>query len=269
MSFDINELNPYIRLATKSIISAGDELKRRIIFDYELIYIEDGSFTLTYNEQKYKCSKGDFVFLRPAIPHSFSNIKQNLSQPHIHFDMSYSVNSIKTPICFKDITEMTEKEKALIQKDVFKAYPKTPFVKFCDKKKALSVFYQIVSETRDRGLEKKAKLIELIDMLIFDNFAELFVNSPKEYSIAHQIKDYIDSRRGITLGLTELEKQFAYSKFYLERQFKKEFGIGLISYRNSKRFEYAKQVLREESVSSATEILGFSSIYVFSRAFKE
>lgn len=164
---------------------------------------------------------------------------------------------------------MTDAEKSLIQKDIFKLYPKNPFIKFSDKEKALSLFNQIVSEPKERKLEQKAKLIQLIDMLILDNFPELFANSQKEYGIAQQIKDFIDSRRGITLGLSELEKQFAYSKFYLERQFKKEFGTSIISYRNFKRFEYAKEILKEESVSSATEILGFSSIYVFSRAFKE
>ena len=39
---DISSINPYIRVAMQSVLSKGKIIASRIIFDYELIYIEDG-----------------------------------------------------------------------------------------------------------------------------------------------------------------------------------------------------------------------------------
>ena len=66
-----HEINPYIRVAVRSVLNTGLEIKRRIIFDYEFIYIADGSMTFFYNDIPYKVSRGHFLFIRPGIPHSF------------------------------------------------------------------------------------------------------------------------------------------------------------------------------------------------------
>jgi hypothetical protein len=41
-TIDRNTINPYIRVAMRSILPAGNQLKQRMIFDYELIYLEKG-----------------------------------------------------------------------------------------------------------------------------------------------------------------------------------------------------------------------------------
>lgn len=269
MSFDIQSVNPYIRVAMRSVITSEKSIKRRVIFDYELIYIESGEFTLNYNEMDYKCREGQFVLLRPGVPHSFSEIKDQLSQPHIHFDMMYSVNSRKTPVSFKDINEFTPWEHVLMQKDIFEDYPQLPFVTFSQKEKVLELFYGIMDEKQESGLVQKARLIQILDMLIAENFPNSFLKAENSYSIAHQLKDYMDSEQGMSARLSDFEKQFSYSKYYLERQFKKSYGESIISYRNKKRMETAAKLLRTDPVTGVSEKLGFNSIYAFSRAFKQ
>ena len=83
------------------------------------------------------------------------------------------------------------------------------------------------------------------------------------------ISDYIDAGQGLNSSLDDFEKQFSYSKYYLEREFKKNYGVSLISYRNNKRMEFAAKFLKENSVTNVVEILHFSSIYSFSRTFKK
>jgi len=65
-----------------------------------------------------------------------------------------------------------------------------------------------------------------------------------------------------------LEQYFNYSKYHLEREFTKAFGTSLIAYRNRVRMEHAACLLKEKAVTAVAEELGFSSVYVFSRAFK-
>lgn len=269
MTFNSHTVNPYIRVAMQSVLAAGSEIKRRVIFDYEMIYIEDGEFTLNYNERDYKCKNGQFILLRPGVPHSFKGINNDLSQPHIHFDMTYSSKSAMTPVCFKDICDLTPEEHELLQRDVFEEYPKVPFVSFSDKQTALKLFYSIVGEAQESELVRKSKLMKIIDMLIFDNFPNCFAKEESSYNIARQLKDYIDAGHGLSAQLSDFEKQFSYSKYHLERQFKKHYGISIVAYRNNKRMELAKELLKTKTVSFVSEKLGFSSIYVFSRTFKQ
>lgn len=264
----ISDVNPYIRRAMHSVIRANHTINRRIIFDYELIYVAGGEFILRYDEVDYRCQEGQFLFLRPGIPHSFTNSDVDLVQPHIHFDITHLDNSVQVPISFKDFDSMTEQEKSWIRQDVFADYPQVPLVSFSDKEKALSLFYEIVGEHDDQALTRKAKLMSLLEWLINDNFPHVFHQESPAYRIESQVKDYIDAGQGITAKLDDLAKQFNYSKYYLDRCFRNRYGVGIMAYRNEKRMHVAKDMLKSKTVSEVSESLGFSSIYVFSRAFK-
>lgn len=266
---DISEINPYIRKAIPSILSKGTKIGKRVIFDYELIYIEDGEFILNYNGTNYNCKKNQFILIRPGTSHIFYCTTCDISQPHIHFDITHMPDSEQIPICFKDINHLTDNEIKKIRRDAFKDYPQTPFVTFSNPEKALNIFYKIINRSQSDDLEKKAMLIILIDMLITDNFNKIFEkNTDFSINIEVQIKNYLDAGQGFFSSLDNIAAQFNYSKYHLERCFKKRYGISIMSYRNNKKMQTAKIMLQTETVSKTAEILGFSSIYVFSRAFK-
>ena len=259
-------MNPYIRLARQSIIPPAYNFARRIIYDYEIIYLERGEFTLVYDDIPYSCKEGDIIFIRPNISHYFKLDRGEISQPHIHFDITHRLESEKIPICFKDFSDMTDEEKKQIHQDYFSAYPKLPLLRLQSKDAFLNIFYQIISESTPLLL-KKALLLQLLAMVIEDNFPAL-TEEKQLLSVAKQIKDYIDAGNGFKMSLDDFSKSFYQSKFYLEKQFKKEFGVGLIEYRNNKRLERAKSLLQKYSVTKVADDLGYQSIYSFSRAYK-
>lgn len=262
-------INPYIRLAMQSVLPKGHRINQRIIYDYELIYIADGSFILCYDGIDYLCQKGQFILLRPGISHSFSGIDTDLHQPHIHFDLIHQTNSPQVPICFKDMDQLSPEEKAMIREDIFRQYPQVPLIAFFDQKAALSLFYRIVNPPQPTPLTQKAFLMQLLDMLIGEHFPELLHGSERSISsIEVQMKHFIDAGQGLSSSLDDLARQFNYSKYHLERRFKARYGTTPMAYRNKKRLELAKELLKQESVSRVSEKLGFSSIYAFSRAFK-
>lgn len=271
MKLNIHTINPYIRVAMHSRLRPGKVISRRVIFDYELIYIEEGKLRFMYDERIYLCEPGSFVLIRPGIPHSFQVGDAELSQPHIHFDMCFAPDSHAVPISFRDIPDFTAAEQSMIRPDFMKDYPRTPFVTFSEPHKALTLFYEIVSVPRDsRTLLQKARLTELLHLLIQDNFPECLEDSRENsYDVCAQIKAFIDAGQGITASLEDLEKQYSYSRYYLERKFKQTYGISLIAYRNARRMQRAKILLQTESVSATAEKLGFSSVYAFSRAYKK
>ncbi len=266
---DNSIINPYIRVAMQSVLKKGMVIDTRIIFDYELIYIADGNFVLNYNGMDYPCHKSQFILLCPGISHSFLSIDTDLSQPHIHFDITCLPDSTQVPVCFKDFEDLTETEKQKIRANIFDDYPQNPLITFSDKETALHLFNRIVTQPTPSPLVQKGLLIELLDMLIADNFPGLFEEGRNSLNhIERQVKDYLDANQGASSSLEDIAEQFNYSKYHLTRQFKKQYGVSLILYRNYNRMQLAKTLLLTETVSAVAEKLGFSSIYVFSRAFK-
>lgn len=267
---DVNLLNPYARVAMRSVLAKGTVIKTRIIYDYELIYLERGTLTLSFGERIFRCESGQFVFIRPGITHKLDCTETDLSQPHIHFDLIYDAESRFIPVSFKDRPDMTAEELKMIRPDEFYEYPPLPFVSFRDHAAALELFYSVIDlQADDQRLAAKGCLTRLLAMLIKDNFpAVTRRDSISAYGPAGQIKDYVDSTDGVGIDLSSLEKQFSYSRYHLERMFKAKYGIGIIRYASEMRMQRAKELIAEGSVSSVSRELGFSSIYAFSRAFK-
>ena len=260
-------INPYIRVVMHSVIPSGHNIKRRVIYDYELIYIERGEFTFIYDDIPYHCKVGDIIFIRPGIPHSFHADNGDFSQPHIHFDITYRTQSEIIPVSFKDLEEMTDTEKSWIHKDYFSNYPKTPFINIKSKEEFLNNFYRIISR-ESSPLIKKALMIQLLSSVMSDNFLDK-LEEQKFSAVEFQIRDYLDSGNGLTMSLDDFSKRFFHSKFYLERKFKEAFGVSIIEYRNEKRMLRANDLLENHSVSAVAEELGYQSIYSFSRAYKQ
>lgn len=263
---DSSLINPYIRLTMESRIPAGHNIARRVIYDYELIYLEEGSLTFLYSDKTYYCQAGDIIFIRPGVPHSFILDQGEISQPHIHFDITHRPQSETIPISFKDLDKMSDSERAWIHKDHFSAYDPSPLLYINNKAEFLDIFYHIVVGGSER-LIKKALLVILIAIIIKDNFPKLLQND-SPLNVVHQIKDYIDAGNGLEMTLDDFAKSFFYDKFYLERKFKETFNVNLIAYRNQKRMELAECLLKHHTVSQVSEMTGYRSIYSFSRAYK-
>lgn len=85
-----------------------------------------------------------------------------------------------------------------------------------------------------------------------------------------EIMRYLDERFLELTSLFELSERFGYSYNYLCGLFKKLCGITLREYLLSKKLDHAKELLLQgEKVFQISEILGYSSPYNFSRAFKK
>lgn len=265
---NLSEINPYIRLATRSVILAPYHINQRIILDYELLYVENGNFILTYNGKDFQAKKGSILLICPNIPHSFHITNEDLSQPHIHFDMKYDSMSSKVYICFQDYTELSSSDRLMIRENLFPQPDGSPFLKINDKETFLKTFFEIIDMKDMHSLNYKAKMLTLLHTLITENVPEITSKPTINSGIASLIKSYIDSNYEQEISLDTLEKQFDYSKFYMEKLFKQEYDISIMNYRNTKRMEASVRLLQNHTVSETANLLGFSSIYSFSRAFR-
>lgn len=265
---NLSEINPYIRLTMRSVLAVPSHINRRIIFDYELIYIEDGDFVLTYNDKDFSVNTGDILFLLPNVPHSFHMLSTPVLQPHIHFDLKYDRYSKDVFVSFQDYCDLTPAQQAMVRENAFPNLDKSPFLKITDKETFLRIFFEVVYSNDRNSLINKAKMLCLLQMIISENAPNAFSTTSSQSDIPSLIKSYLDSNYTQDITLDNLEQQFSYSKYYMEKLFKQTYGLSIINYRNKKRMEEAVNLLKKRSVSETAQTLGFSSIYTFSRAFR-
>lgn len=98
--------------------------------------------------------------------------------------------------------------------------------------------------------------------------ARLAVDSSRE--LCYQMMNYISTHIYTIDGLTDLSEHLGYSYSYLSDLFHKTTGDTLINYYTQRRLDAAAMLIREGhlSMGEIAELLKYSSIYSFSRAFK-
>ncbi|HAH60471.1 MAG TPA: DNA-binding response regulator [Treponema sp.] len=84
------------------------------------------------------------------------------------------------------------------------------------------------------------------------------------------IKEYLDEKYAEEVTLDSLSERFYFTKEYLSRLFKKEFGCGIYEYVLQVRMNRAKQLLENPSVQiqQIAEQLGYNDSNYFSKAFR-
>ena len=124
------------------------------------------------------------------------------------------------------------------------------------------------------------KVLEAIFTQIFCYMVRSFHSaSPIHYAkgtgedemLCYQVMTYIDSHIYTMRTLTEVADALNYNYNYLSNLFKKVTGDTVSDYYRNRRLETARLLLLERrmGVTRVAQMLGYSSVYTFSRAFKE
>jgi AraC-like DNA-binding protein len=89
--------------------------------------------------------------------------------------------------------------------------------------------------------------------------------------LCYRLMNYVDTHIYTMTSLEELSEVTSYNYTYLSALFRKVTGGTLAAYYRGRRLETARLLLEEKktSISKIAELLNYSSIYTFSRAFKE
>ena len=96
----------------------------------------------------------------------------------------------------------------------------------------------------------------------------LYVNSADE--LCYQLMHYIDTHMYRLQSLNDLSEEFGYNYSYLSDLFRKNTGDTLSNYYRTRHLNAARLLLDEKKlrIHQIAEILGYSSLYAFSKAFK-
>lgn len=226
---------------------------------FELTSVIDGEGALQANGKSVYLSKGDVYLSFPCETHAIYS-----SEKHpLKFD-------------FLSFVPLTEKRISLFENLVNKSVGseerlmrESRIQSLCD-----GCVNAFVTSNADR-YEILSLSLELASMEISGFFrnskGEDLPPKTPEHRLCSMVKSYIDTHIFSIRNLSELSDVTSYNYSYLSALYKNVTGHTISDYYNEKRFEKAK-ILLEEGGRSITEIaflLGYSSVYAFSKAYKD
>jgi AraC-like DNA-binding protein/mannose-6-phosphate isomerase-like protein (cupin superfamily) len=96
-------------------------------------------------------------------------------------------------------------------------------------------------------------------------------SKPASSHVVMQLIQYLNENFEKKLKLEDLEKQFYFSNYYLERKFKEETGYSIIQYLINRRIGEAQRLLafEDSSTKEIAEQCGFTNLQYFYTVFKK
>ncbi|SFT24953.1 AraC family transcriptional regulator [Paenibacillus sp. BC26] len=269
----LTTLSPYVRTAMASIVPADWSISARQIWDYELLYLQEGRLLVTVEGVAYEGVPGDIFLFKPRQSHSIQVLGGGaISQPHVHFDLIEMPDSPELSVSFQMPSHMTKEQLAWFRPDRMSegALALPSHIRLRQPKRFESMLLELIEEFQMRlplyETSCKGLLLSLLTYLIRQH--ELGMNQPGTDMQA--IRRHLHSKWDCEITLEELSERFNISKYYMLRTFKKHYLTTPIQYHRQIRIDQAKQMLRYTnlSIQHIADHLGFGSIHAFSRAFK-
>jgi len=237
---------------------------------WELVFIDSGSAQILSGDDTMLLTQGQAILHRPNITHTIYTKNNFANSAIISFNCK---NKILKNIADR-VLVLSDYEKSLLNKIISEAK-----ASYSDK----------LNDAHLTKLTKKISLPFASEQIIKNCIELLFISlirndenssQPNEVmSLTISSDKIVDSIRNIltdkldcceNIDLNEISFRVGFSKSYIKSQFKKKTGISIIQYYIDMKIDKAKKLLSQQkyTVSEISDMLGFGSIYYFSRQFK-
>lgn len=218
----------------------------------EISFILSGEGYFFSNGKKYYVHKGDCIFSFKNELHNIENIKDK-------------------PLRFYFCGFSAKNENTLHIVNNIKSQP-LPYIR-CEA--AESIFSKMINESWTEELYVSDMLNSQLLQLLITVSRTFSLNRhekkrPPYSSLVYQIMLYLDSHINEPDALSQLESEFNYNYRFLYQSFYECMGDTLREYFLKIRMKKAALLLKDGlTVTEISEILGYSSVHPFSRAFKK
>lgn len=227
---------------------------RTHLSSYLFFCVNSGEGELDYQGKKNRLTVGDCAFIDCQQPYSHSTATDLWSLSWIHF----------SGVTMQDIYQKYQERGG---RPVFHPENITAFTELHE-----SLFNIVSSDDYIRDMRINSSLNELLVLLMNESWhpAERSNTALKKQNL-DPIRDYLDTHYTEKVPLTALADQFFFSKFYLTRVFKEQFGVSINTYVLNLRITKAKQMLRftDKKLEDIGYQCGLGAPHYFSRVFKQ
>ena len=268
--------SPYIRVARHDLQNMPFCFNR-VIWDYEIIYVQEGTIKLTVENQIYECIQGDFIFLKPKIHHVLESSSSLVLQPHIHFDFFEDELSSRIFIPFVTENLMSSAQKKWFREDITKEYDLNfpPRIRVANPLVIKDIMFELIDEHNYKKpyhkIVEHALFLKLISELARQyQHASTVSKYEKHIEKFKQLIAYINENVDINFSLDDLASFCNVSTFYLCRIFKSLYGVSPHKYISQIRLNRAKHLIQFTtlSIKEIAYKMNFNEQETFTRWFK-
>lgn len=206
------------------------------------IIIEDGNCLYSWGNETVELQKGALIYLPFNSTHTLQVLSKDISFYRINFTVLDN-----------------SQEKMIFSESPMLLYPEIDNKTFEIVRNMTELFLNTT-----RNFKIHALLYELLDAIETKSLLD-------ELSPVERLITYIDNNYSSKITSADLLNICHISSAQMYRTFKKETSLTPIEYQNKLRISKAKTLLKSDmcSIGYISEILGFDSIYYFSRIFKQ
>lgn len=270
----MKNISPYIRVALDIYSPSGWVLPRRVIFDYELLYIKEGTVHITIADREYTGRPGDIFLFRPKVPHGLEVISSEpLRQPHVHFSLYTTEKSSQIPICFAPLERVPPEQLDYFEEDLLTGeYALPDYIHLDNTLQFEAMLFEIIKEYSAKlprwELHAKALLTRLL-VYLWRQVQAGECAGPNDDALL-LAKQYLETHYAREITLTDIARIAGISRFYFTRLFKQAFRSTPMQYLSQIRLNKACELLKYTRlpVTSVAEAVGYKDCTVFIRAFR-
>ena len=226
---------------------------------FELTVVTDGEGTVVTGESEVAVSRGDIYLSFPGDFHGiYTDVQSPLKYDFFSFypDDSFLHNKLEEIMQTRQMGDQRvirdEKIQTLLENAIAEISRPTE-----------------LSEQILEAIFRQILLYLIRDFQTADTVKKETIGTPQD--LCYQIMHYIDTHIYTMNGLYELAEAMSYNYSYLSNHFKRITGETLQDYYQGRRLRAAQLLLQEEQLKlgEIANLLRYSSIYAFSRAFKD
>ncbi|NQX64326.1 AraC family transcriptional regulator [Paenibacillus qinlingensis] len=263
---------PHIRYADQLYFKQWNT-HARIITDYLLLYVQEGSAELSIDANKHSLKPGQFSFIQPGVLHQIES-ESPLTVLALHFDLFPSGGGERLPMIMP-VERGNQPELVNLQPDLttFADIDVPVVFKSTRHEWMVDVLLQIIEHwNRQHALAKLQAHVYAAEIIL-----ELLKEYTSHESSEHKntislnwVPAYMQYRLSEPLSVEEMARKAFMSRSYFSMIFRNQFGIAPHQYLLKLRLDYATDLLRGTSMSlqSISDSCGFSSVHHFSKMYK-
>ncbi len=237
---------------------------------WEMVFIDSGTANILTGDKILKLSQGQAFFHKPNEKHNISTDEEFANSAIITFECkSRALKSLSGKIF-----NLNDFEKSMLNKIIHET--KAGYVDRMN-----DVYLTKMNKNSDAPFGGDQIIKNCIELLLISLLRssqktitpseKIGLNSSSDNiveNIINILNEMITSTQSISLD--EISYRLNFSKSYIKSQFKRKTGYSIIQYFINMKIESAKKLLSQQkyTISEISDILGFSSVYYFSRQFK-
>ena len=225
---------------------------------FELTIITDGEGVVSTNGRDTAVKRGD-IYL--SFPYELHGIRSSVDAPMKYDFCSFYTDDGEYASRLNELTSLLSTDERVFSDERISAL-------VCD---AISEFVDEKSDSEEllHSIFKQIMIYLLRDAL--KGASHRVRGASGADAVCYRVMNYIDTHAATLTSLDELAEALGYNYSYLSDLFKRSTGMTVSSYYRGQRLELAREMLREGSmnVGEVAARLGYSSLYSFSRSFKE